>query len=426
MMEKLRTTPLHRWHLDHGANMAHFGLYDMPLWYPAGVKIEHLSVIEAAGIFDTSHMAVVSLRGERAMALLQHCFSKDLERCQGKERGPLTAGRCVYGVFLGEDGTVIDDAIVYRLGDDSWMVVVNAGMGGTVAGHLRDRPEAAGVRIVDHTDLVGKMDIQGPLAAKVLGRVLRDPQTVFAGMAYFSCRGGFDDLMAPQPVTLLDGTPLLISRTGYTGEFGFELFVAADRIVPLWQTVLAAGEEFAVLPCGLAARDSLRTGAVLPLSHQDIGSWKFANNPWLFALPWDDSGKSFSKEFIGGRSLLEEPAGEYTLPFAGFDPRKITVGKDTFVTNLQGDTIGQVLTCATDMAIGRVGEAIISIATPAAEGRPEDFRPRGLSCGFVRINRPVQYGSNVGITDGKREIRVEIRADIRPHRSARRPITSML
>ncbi|KAB2890994.1 MAG: aminomethyl transferase family protein [Desulfobulbaceae bacterium] len=425
-MEELRTTPLHRWHLDQGANMAHFGLYDMPLWYPAGAKAEHLAVIEAAGIFDTSHMALIGLRGKGALALLQRCFSKDLEHCQGKDRGPLTAGRCVYGVFLAEDGTVIDDAIVYRLGEDSWMVVVNAGMGGIVARHLEDRPEASGVQTIDYTDRIGKMDIQGPLAAKVLGRVLRDPQTVFAGMTYFSCKGGFGELIAPHPVTLLDGTPLLLSRTGYTGEFGFELFAAGDRIVSLWQTVLAAGEEFAVLPCGLAARDSLRTGAVLPLSHQDIGPWKFANNPWLFALPWDDGGKSFSKDFIGGRSLLDDPAGEYTLPFAGFDPRKITVGKDTFVTNLQGDTIGQVLTCATDMAIGRVGETIISVATPAAEGRPEEFRPRGLSCGFVKVHGPLAAGDIVIITDGRRDIRVEIRADIRPHRSARRPITSML
>lgn len=425
-MEELRTTPLHQWHLDQGANMAHFGLYDMPLWYPAGVKAEHLAAIETAGVFDTSHMAVIGLQGKGALALLQRTFSKDLGRCQGKEKGPLTAGRCVYGVFLAADGTVIDDAIVYRLGEESWMVVVNAGMGGIVAHHLGGCPEASGVQRIDYTDLIGKMDIQGPLAAKVLTKVLRDPEAVFAGMAYFSCKGGFGELTAPRPVTLLDGTPLLLSRTGYTGEFGFELFVAADRIVSLWQTVLAAGEEFAVLPCGLAARDSLRTGAVLPLSHQDIGPWKFANNPWLFALPWDDGGKSFSKDFIGGRSLLEDQAEEYTLPFAGFDPRKITVGKDTFVTNLQGDTIGQVLTCATDMAIGRVGEAIISVATPAAEGRPEDFRPRGLSCGFVKVHKSLAAGDIVIITDGRRDIRVEIRADIRPHRSARRPITSML
>mgnify|MGYP001764707741 CR=1 FL=1 len=118
---------------------------------------------------------------------------------------------------------------------------------------------------------------------------------------------------------------------------------------------------------------------------------------------------------------------EFTaLPFAGFDPRKITVGKDTFVTDRRGDTIGQVLTCATDMAIDRVGAIIVSVATPPAAGRPADYRPRGLSCGFIKVNTPLTSGEVVMITDGRRQIRVEICQDIRPHRSARLPITSML
>lgn len=424
-MDEPRTTPLHRWHLGQGANMARFGRYDMPLWYPAGAKAEHLAVIEAAGIFDTSHMAVIGLQGGGARDLLQRCFTKDLDRCQGRDRGPLTVGRCVYGVFLAADGTVIDDAIVYRLAETAWMVVVNAGMGPAVAGHL-DRQGGAGVRVTDYSDRLGKMDIQGPLAARILARVLHDPGPVLADMVYFSCKGGFDELQTPTPVRLSDGTPLLLSRTGYTGEFGFEMFVAGDRIVSLWQTVLAAGEGLGLLPCGLAARDSLRTGAVLPLSHQDIGPWRFVNNPWLFALPWGEGGKVFSKDFIGAEALRQDPGNEHTLPFAGFDPRKITVGKDTFVTDLRGDTIGQVLTCATDMAIDRVGAMIVSVATPPAEGRPADYRPRGLSCGFIKVNRLLAAGDIVLITDGRRQIRVEIRNDIRPHRSARRPITSML
>lgn len=424
-MDQLRMTPLHQWHLGQGANMARFGSYDMPLWYPAGARAEHLAVIEAAGIFDTSHMAVIGLDGDGARDLLQRCFTKDLDRCQGRDKGPLAIGRCVYGVFLAAAGTVIDDAIVYRLAETAWMVVVNAGMGPVVAGHLESQG-GSGVRISDCGDQLGKMDIQGPLAARILAKVLHDPGPVLADMVYFSCKGGFGELQTPVPVRLNDGTPLLLSRTGYTGEFGFELFVAADRIVPLWQTVLAAGEEFGLLPCGLAARDSLRTGAVLPLSHQDIGPWPFVNNPWLFTLPWDGGGTAFTKEFIGASALRDDPGDAYTLPFAGFDPRKITVGKDTFVTDRQGDTIGQVLTCATDMAIDRVGEVIVSVATPPAEGRPADFRPRGLSCGFIKVNRPLAAGATVSITDGRRQIRVEIRTDIRPHRSARHPITSML
>ncbi len=425
-MDELRTTRLHAWHLEQGANMARFGLYDMPLWYPAGAKAEHLAVIETAGIFDTSHMAVIAVRGMGARGLLQYCFSKDLERCLGKGKTPLVAGRCVYGVFLAPDGTVIDDAIVYQLGQDDFMVVVNAGMGGIVAAHLEGRKDDAATTISDYTDMLGKMDIQGPYAAKILKKILLEAEQVLAGMAYFTCKGGFGSLQSPIAVSLLDGSPLLISRTGYTGEFGFELFIAGENFVSLWQTVLAAGKDLGMLPCGLAARDSLRTGAILPLSHQDIGPWKFAHNPWQFALPWGEESMTFSKEFLGAAALLADTTAEYTLPFAGYDLRKITVGKDTFVTDLQGDTIGQVLTCATDMAIGRVGEKIVSVATPVAEGRPENFKPRGLSCGFVKVRKSLVAGEHVILTDGKREIKVEIREDIRPHRSARRPITAML
>jgi aminomethyltransferase len=106
-------------------------------------------------------------------------------------------------------------------------------------------------------------------------------------------------------VELVDGTPVLISRTGYTGEFGFELFVSIDKLAALWSMVLEAGRDKGVLACGLAARDSLRAGAVLPLSHQDIGPWSFLHNPWPFALPYNDDNTTFSKDFIGGSSLLQ-------------------------------------------------------------------------------------------------------------------------
>ena len=100
----MKTTPLHSWHVEHNANMAAFGGYEMPLWYPAGAKAEHLAVINAAGLFDTTHMAVLTLKGPKVHGLLQTCFSKDLDRCIGPQKGPLASGRCVYGVFLDENG----------------------------------------------------------------------------------------------------------------------------------------------------------------------------------------------------------------------------------------------------------------------------------------------------------------------------------
>lgn len=425
-MEELKRTLLHSWHVEHGANMAPFGEYEMPLWYTGGAKAEHLAVITGAGVFDTSHMAAVRVAGDRARDLLQYCFTKDLEQCVGLARGPLVAGRCVYGVFLNPDGTVLDDAIVYQLTDTIYMVVVNAGMGGAVAERLGENNGEFQAEVTDLTDQVGKMDVQGPAAARVLRKVLADPEAVFGSMAYFSFKGGFAGLTSSVPVTLEDGTPLLVSRTGYTGEFGFELFIARDRFVRLWEEVLAAGAEFGVLPCGLAARDSLRAGAVLPLSHQDIGPWPFAANPWQFALPWNEGQDGFTKTFIGDGALAGQDAVMHTLPFAGYDPRKIVVGESTYVADSEGNRIGRILTCATDMAIGRVDGKIFSMASTADDGRPADFVAKGLSCGFVQLEEELAPGTEVILTDGKKKIRVEIRADVRPRRTARRPMKEML
>ncbi|MDR3630448.1 MAG: aminomethyltransferase family protein [Desulfocapsaceae bacterium] len=426
MEGETRKTVLHAWHAAHGANMAIFASYDMPLWYPAGARAEHLAVLSRAGLFDTSHMAVITVSGRSARSLLQRCFSKDLDACLGPGRAPIAAGRCVYGVFLDIRGHVIDDAIVYQVTEDLYMVVVNAGMGGTIAAHLAANRQGEDPAITDLTDKVGKMDIQGPASARILRGLLQDPEAVLPGMGYFSFKGWFDGKEAGiAPVTLLDGTSVLVSRTGYTGEFGFELYMDIARMVPVWETLLEAGRAFDLIPCGLAARDSLRAGAGLPLSHQDIGHWPFVHNPWLFALAWDKDGKGFSKDFIGAEALLQCREHRYTLPFAGFDPRKINACEDSWVTDMQGIRIGSILTCTTDMAIGRAEGDIISIATAEAAGK-KDFAPRGLSCGFVRVEMSLAAGETIILTDGKRRITVEIREEIRPGRTARRAMARML
>lgn len=128
MQKERKITPLHVWHAAHGANMADFGGYEMPLWYSTAKK-EHLAVLTSADIFDTSHMAVVMVAGPGAYDLLQLCFTNDLAACIGKSKKPLSSGRCVYGAYLNEKGEVIDDTIIYQLEENSYMAVVNAGMG---------------------------------------------------------------------------------------------------------------------------------------------------------------------------------------------------------------------------------------------------------------------------------------------------------
>ena len=423
MQKESKTTPLHGRHTASGANMADFGGYDMPLWYSTA-KAEHLAVLTNAGIFDTSHMAVIMVAGPEAYELLQFCFTNDLATCIGKNKGPLSPGRCVYGAYLNEKGEVIDDSIICQLEENSYMVVVNAGMGDVVVGHFSANKGDRRVEITDLTDKVGKIDVQGPMAAKILSKVVADPETVFKKTPYFSFKGHFDSASPlSDTVRLTDGTPILLSRTGYTGEFGFEIFVNPDQAVNLWDLILDAGSDFEIVPCGLAARDSLRAGAVLPLSHQDIGAWPFINHPWNFALPYNDDQTAFIKTFIGDRALLDSEAAEFTYPFAGSDFRKVSAEDPAVVLDSGGHEIGRVLTCVTDMGIGRHGDRIYSIASP---DKPQEFKPKGLCCGFVKVKSRMVSGQNIDIKDNRRKLTATIVDDIRPDRTARRPIAEML
>lgn len=421
MNAKTKSTPLHAWHRRQQAQMALFGGYDMPLWY-GSAKNEHLAVLTRAGLFDTSHMSMLSLHGTQARKLLQHCFTKDLDRCMGTGLKPLYPGRCVYGVFLHRNGHVLDDAIVFMLSETDYLVVVNAGMGAAVANHLKDNGPQRGLTIEDWTDQMGKIDLQGPLSVRILRQALAEPDTVLGQMPYFAFKGCWPfptpgDMAA---VHFAEGTKALVSRTGYTGELGFEIFCPPDRVQSIWELLLNLGHPLGVLPCGLAARDSLRTGAVLPLSHQDIGDWPYVNHPWRFALPLEKHGAGFSKPFIGDQALLKARNDPHTHPFVGFDPRKVDISAGQ-VVDLDHKPRGIVLSCTTDMGIGRQAGHLYSITSA---DRPAGWEPRGLCCGFVKVDRPLAKGQMVWLKDKRRSIKVEIVEDIRPARSARKPLSS--
>lgn len=416
MGQAIKRTPVHPWHLSEGASMADFGGYEMPLWY-SSVKKEHLSVLTQAGLFDTSHMGAVTVEGDDAHNLLQHCFTNDLDACIGKNRTPITAGRCVYGAFLNHKGEVLDDSIVYKVSDTQYLIVVNAGMGAAIASHLSAYQSQSDTTVIDMTDRLGKIDIQGPRAAIILTDVLKDADKIFDTMPYFSFKGHFDeDTPGAQTARFKNGTAVLISRTGYTGEFGFELFMAADRTMAAWKSIIDAGYPRGLVTCGLAARDSLRGGAVLPLAHQDIGPWPFIHHPWPFALPFTPDGKHFTKKFIGDQALQELPNPQFTFPFVGRDPRKVAIEDPAVVLDRNGHDIGRVLTCVSDMGIGLLDGKIFSIASP---DKPEGFNPRGLCCGFVKVKTKLTEGDQVMLKDNRRTITVFIAKDIRPDRSAK-------
>jgi len=419
-----KKTPLYDWHAGQKANIVEFGDYLMPVWYGSS-KDEHMAVVTHAGLFDTSHMAVVRVHGTGAFDLLQWCFTRNLHACVGKDNAPISPGKCVYGAFLDDHGHAIDDSIVYKVADAEYVVVVNAGMGGAIAAHLEANAKAKSLdaRMTDMTDTLGKIDIQGPAAVKIMQRVLATPEKVFEKLTYFSFKGHFDPASAfAGDARFLDGTPLLLSRSGYTGEVGFEIFVGREHTVKVWNLLMDAGKDFGLIACGLASRDSLRTGAVLPLSHQDIGHWTFIHHPWPFALPFNAAGDGFTKTFHGSAALDKAADADWTLTFVGTDLRKIDT-HGAVVKDAQGNDIGTVLTCATDMAIGRHEGKIYSVASP---NKPADLQIRGLCAGFIKVHAKLAPGTVVELKDGKRALKVIIETDVRPDRTARKALGSFL
>jgi aminomethyltransferase len=414
-------TPLFDWHKAQGANMVEFGDYVMPVWY-SSAKDEHLAVIQHAGLFDTSHMAAVRVFGPGAFDLLQWCFTRNLNSCVGKDNAPITPGKCVYGAFLDEEGCAVDDSIVYKVTDQEYLVVVNAGMGGVIARHLEAHKKGFDVRLVDLTDRLGKIDIQGPAAIAIVQKVLAAPDAAFDKLTYFSYKGHFDPASPlAADARLKDRTPMLLSRSGYTGEVGFEIFVEREHNVRVWNLLMEAGRDRGLMACGLAARDSLRTGAVLPLSHQDIGHWIYTRHPWPFALPLDGSG-TFTKAFLGSAAVERATDAPYTLTFVGDDLRKIDT-HTAVVRDLEGREIGTVLTCATDMAIGRAGGRIYSIASP---NKPDGLKIGGLCAGFIKVSENLAPGTVVELKDARRSIKVTIETDVRPDRTARKALKNFL
>jgi aminomethyltransferase len=237
MPETLLHTPLHDRHVELGARMVPFAGWDMPVQYE-GVIPEDRAVRTDAGVFDVSHMGELEVEGPRAHDLLQGALSNDLDR--------LSPGEAQYTLLTNEDGGIIDDLIVYRVGEYAYLLVVNASNRAVAYAWLKDR-EIPGSDVRDVSDEYALLAVQGPRAIERLG-LPPAPSFTFAE-------------------AVLDGVEVMVNRTGYTGEDGCELLCMSEDAVQLWDAVLTRG----VVPCGLGARDTLRLEVCYPLHGNDIG-----------------------------------------------------------------------------------------------------------------------------------------------------------
>ncbi len=236
-------TPLSQWHHDNGAKMADFAGWDMPIQY-SGILAEHEHTRKNASIFDICHMGEFTLKGPGAAEALSKAVTHNLDT--------LKTGKCRYGFLLNDKGNILDDLIVYRMGDDEFMLVVNGACTASDFAVLKGRMPS-NVELVDISSDVAKIDLQGPRSLEVLEALFGES---FTHLAYFS----FENHKYL-------GHDILVSRTGYTGELGYELYLPWQNALGLWENLL---QDERVKPAGLGARDTLRLEAGLPLYGHDL------------------------------------------------------------------------------------------------------------------------------------------------------------
>ena len=283
----IRKTALNAVHRQMGAKMVEFNGWDMPVEYPTsgGIIAEHMAVRTGVGIFDVSHMGDIRLSGPGALAAVQHISMNDAAR--------LAVGQAQYSALLYPQGTFVDDVIVHRLADDEYLLVINAGTREKDFNWVRENTRNFDCRVENLSDDFTQIAIQGPRAVVVLQKLTdADLSSV---KFYWVMRG-----------TVCGLRNILIARTGYTGEDGFEIYIPADEATSarVWNEILKTGKDLGILPCGLGARNTLRLEAKLPLYEHEISD---TINVWEAGL--DRFCKMEKPEFIG-RAALEKARTE--------------------------------------------------------------------------------------------------------------------
>ncbi|MCX6405568.1 glycine cleavage system aminomethyltransferase GcvT [Aeromicrobium sp.] len=320
-MDLLRS-PLHDHHVALGAKMAEFGGWSMPLEYPSesggGVLAEHAAVREAAGLFDVSHLGKASVRGAGAVDHVNAHLTNDLRR--------IRPGQAQYTLCCDEDGGTVDDLIAYVRSDFDVFLVPNAANTAAVVERLRaDAP--AGVEVVDRHRELAVLAVQGPAADAVL-----------AGVGVPTDHGYMSFVEAP-----VGGAEAIVCRTGYTGEKGYELVVRADDAAAVWEALLAAGEPHGLRPCGLGARDTLRTEMGYPLHGHELSaeiSPVMARAGW--AVGWDKPAFTGKDALVRQREEKSVPLVRGIVSTGRGIPRPGMVVRAVGPDGEPGDVVGEV------------------------------------------------------------------------------------
>lgn len=371
----MKKTPLHEEHAALGARMMPFAGWDMPLQYGSIID-EHLTVRSHSGAFDVSHMGDVVVRGHRAHAAMACLMTNDVAN------GPV--GKCVYSHILDENGMILDDTIVTRTDDDEYLVVPNAATTEKMLAWMRSH--ADGAEVVDLSDALSAVAVQGPTAASVVSEItsadipsIRPFRAAFVELDRIGHSSeASTDLLRDRGFEGRGGVPAFLSRTGYTGEDGFEILCENDAAVAVWRAVLRSGQKHGLRPVGLGARDTLRLEKGLLLSGTDFDGSQTSlqtGPPWVVKPDHD---------FIGREAIEEQrSAGDYSK-LVGFRMKDRGIPRHGY-----------------DIIIGsaKVGSVTSGTHSPVLK--------LGIGLGYVPLHRAVP-GTDIGIEIRGAETAAEI------------------
>ncbi|MEO7658953.1 MAG: glycine cleavage system aminomethyltransferase GcvT [Pyrinomonadaceae bacterium] len=349
----LKQTPLNAAHRELGGRMVDFGGWDMPVQYPAGVIEEHMRCRTRSGLFDVSHMGEIWVTGPDAIAFVNRLTTNDVTK--------LVDGQAHYSALTRENGGVVDDLLVYRFGAEKLLLVVNAGTTEKdwewISSHKNDSDD---VSLKNASAEYCQIAVQGPDAVGILQQLT---ETDLSAIKYYHFEEGE-----------VDAVDAIISRTGYTGEDGFEVYAAPQFAEQLWKKILSTGKYESpdgILPCGLSARNTLRLESAMSLYGHELGD---DITPLEAGLSWIT--KLQKGEFIGSAALVEQKETGLTRKIVGFEMTEPGIARDGFDVFVEGEKVGRV-----------------------TSGSPAPFLKKNIGLAFL----PPQF-ANAG-----QEIKIEVR-----------------
>ena len=305
----MKRTCLYEKHVALGALISPFGGFEMPIQY-AGITPEHMAVREKVGVFDVSHMGEVTVKGKDAERYVQHIFTNDIAGAP--------TGKIYYGMMCYENGGTVDDLLVYKMGENDFFLVINAANIDKDWAWMQENAKGFDIDLQNRSDFYGQIAVQGPDAEKTVEQVLGLP-----------CK----ELVFYTVKTIGD---VFVSRTGYTGEDGFEIYASHEYIQECWDKLIAAG----VQPCGLGCRDTLRFEVGLPLYGDELSE---DITPIMAGL--GIFVKLDKQEFIGKEALAKQKGEGPAKKIVGIELADKAIPRHGYpVLNMQGETIGEVTT----------------------------------------------------------------------------------